>query len=88
MQNRYSGDIGDFSKLGLLRHLSQTGLSIGLNWYLVPDESHNNDGMHNGYLSDHSFEACDPDLWKALYKGKGIIISSGVLFQIIQKWKV
>ena len=26
MQNRYSGDLGDFSKLGLLRHLSQTGL--------------------------------------------------------------
>ena len=67
MQNRYSGDLGDFSKLGLLRHLSQTGLSIGLNWYLVPDEDHNNDGMHTGYLSDHSFEACDPDLWKALY---------------------
>ena len=54
MQNRYSGDLGDFSKLGLLRHLSQTGLSIGLNWYLVPDEDHNNDGMHTGYLSDHS----------------------------------
>ena len=67
MQDRYSGDLGDFSKLGLLRHLRKTGLSIGLNWYRVPDEDHNNDGMHTGYLDNHSFEVCDPDLWKALY---------------------
>ena len=33
MQNRYTGDIGDFGKLGLLRQLSRTGLSIGVNWY-------------------------------------------------------
>ena len=38
MQNRYTGDIGDFGKLGLLRQLRQTGLSIGVNWYLTPDE--------------------------------------------------
>ncbi len=63
----YSGDLGDFSKLGLFRHLSQTGLSIGLNWYLVPDEGHNNDGMYTGYLDDPSFDCCDPDLRKALY---------------------
>lgn len=30
MQNRYTGDIGDFGKLGLLRQLS-TRLSIGVN---------------------------------------------------------
>ena len=30
MQNRYTGDIGDFSKLGLLRALQAAGLSIGL----------------------------------------------------------
>ena len=30
MQDRYTGDIGDFGKLGLLRWLS-TSLSIGVN---------------------------------------------------------
>ena len=41
MQNRYAGDIGDYSKLGLLRALHLAGFSIGLNWYLTPDETHN-----------------------------------------------
>ncbi|MGN1144419.1 MAG: hypothetical protein ACI4SU_07600 [Anaerovoracaceae bacterium] len=48
MQNRYTGDIGDFGKLGLLRQLSGAGFSIGVNWYLTPDESHNGDGRHIG----------------------------------------
>ena len=30
MQIRYTGDIGDFSKLSLLRALRSAGLSIGL----------------------------------------------------------
>ena len=38
--------LGDFSKLGLLRSLRPAGLSIGLNWYLTPDETHNGDGRH------------------------------------------
>ena len=50
MQNRYTGDIGDFSKLGLLRALSKAGFSIGLNWYLTPNETHNEDGKHTKYL--------------------------------------
>lgn len=50
MQNRYTGDIGDFSKLGLLRALRNADLSIGLNWYLTPDETHNSDGRHVSYL--------------------------------------
>lgn len=55
MQNRYTGDIGDFSKLGLLRTLHSAGLSIGLNWYLTPDETHNSDGRHVGYLRRDGF---------------------------------
>ena len=35
MQNRYTGDIGDFGKLGLLRVLQESGLTIGVNWYLA-----------------------------------------------------
>ena len=73
MQNRYTGDIGDFGKLGLLRQLSQTGLSIGVNWYLTPDETHNGDGRHIGYLKNDAFRICDEQLWSAL----GQIVDSG-----------
>ena len=66
MQNRYTGDIGDFSKLGLLRALQDAGFSIGLNWYLTPDETHNSDGRHVGYLSQEKFRACDEGLWLGL----------------------
>ena len=67
MQDRYTGDIGDFGKLGLLRQLlNRTGLSIGVNWYLVPDEAHNSDGRHVGYLQNADFRSCDEELWRAL----------------------
>lgn len=73
MQNRYTGDIGDFGKLGLLRQLSRTGLYIGVNWYLTPDETHNGDGRHTGYLKDDAFRACDEQLWSVL----GEIVGEG-----------
>lgn len=73
MQDRYTGDIGDFGKLGLLRQLASTGLSIGVNWYRTPDETHNSDGLHIGYLQKQEFRFCDPALWSAL----GQIVSSG-----------
>ena len=73
MQNRYTGDIGDFGKLGLLRQLSRTGLSIGVNWYLTPDETHNGDGRHIGYLKNDAFRTCDEQLWSVL----GQIVDSG-----------
>ena len=59
MQNRYSGDIGDFGKLGLLRHLQEAGFSVGVNWYLTPDEAHNSDGRFTDYLNRPS---CDEPL--------------------------
>ncbi len=47
MQDRYAGDIGDFEKFGLLRHLVKvTRWSLGIVWYKIPCETHNNDG-HN-----------------------------------------
>jgi len=48
MQNRYSGDIGDYSKFVLLKKLFGNE-KIGLVWYLYPDETHNNDGLHKDY---------------------------------------
>lgn len=66
MQNRYTGDIGDYSKLGLLRTLHSAGFSIELNWYLTPDETHNSDGRHVGYLEQEKYRSCDSDLWLGL----------------------
>jgi hypothetical protein len=66
MQNRYAGDVGDFGKFGLLRQIASTKLSIGVNWYLAPDENHNDDGKHIGYLSDPKFNGCDDELRELL----------------------
>ena len=66
MQDRYAGDIGDFSKLGVLRTLQKAGMSVGVNWYLTPDEHHNDDGCHVKYLENDDFRACDEELWLEL----------------------
>lgn len=59
MQDRYAADVGDFGKLGMLRILEANGLKVGINWYLVPDESHNADGKHIGYLNNFIYDGCD-----------------------------
>ena len=71
MKNSYVGDIGDFAKYGLLRHLcgmtgNQTGakpLRLGVVWYL-------NEGTGTEYLTDESKGAelaeCDVDLYQKL----------------------
>ena len=66
MQDRYAGDVGDFGKIGMLRCIEQSGLTVGVNWYLVEDESHNLDGKHVGYLNDNKFADLDEELRKAL----------------------
>lgn len=59
MKNQYAGDVGDYTKLGVLRAIEKVGLSIGLNWYLTPDEPEHSktftDGKHTAYLK------CDCD---------------------------
>jgi len=77
MQNRYTGDIGDFGKYGMLRGLC-TGEKLGIIWYLVPDEQHNDDGNKTSYL-DHDkehptklnvkrYRNLDPELYDKLRK--------------------
>ena len=73
MQNRYTGDIGDFGKLGLLRALKKSSLTIGVNWYLRPNEEQNDDGKFVSYLKDESFRSCDESLWHELNQ----IVDSG-----------
>lgn len=62
MQNKYTGDAGDFSKFLLIRSLKDR-FKIGLNWCLVEDEG-NNDGKHISYLSsmDGIYEDADKEL--------------------------
>ncbi|MFN3856166.1 MAG: hypothetical protein ACK4RV_00335 [Caulobacter sp.] len=58
MQDRYAGDIGDYAKLALLRALA-SDLKVGVAWYRYPDEFHNSDGRHTGYLNA-------PETWRGL----------------------
>ena len=48
MKNQYVGDIGDYGKYALLRALS-CRYSIGVNWYLTPDDDRS-DGRFTDYL--------------------------------------
>lgn len=66
MQNRYAGDVGDFGKLGMLRCIERAGVRVGINWYLVKDEAHNDDGKHTGYLRDRRFVDIDEELRRSL----------------------
>ena len=50
MQDRYTGDIGDYGKLGLLRCLAAAGLRVGVHWYRTSDEDHNEDGKFTQYV--------------------------------------
>jgi hypothetical protein len=73
MQNRYTGDIGDYMKLGILRALSG-GYRLGVAWWLFPDEDHNKDGRHISYLRQPlRWRQLDPQLFDALEE----IVTSG-----------
>lgn len=74
VQDRYSGDIGDYVKLAILRNLSP-GYRLGVAWWLFPDETHNTDGRHIDYLSKpEKWGAYDPELFAGLSK----LVQSGI----------
>ena len=76
MQDRYTGDIGDYGKLGMLRCLAAAGLRVDVNWYRTPDEGHNEDGKFIQYVQASgkaSYRPYDPPLWDALAQ----IVNSG-----------
>jgi hypothetical protein len=71
MQNRYVGDIGDYFKLAILRTLAGDDYSLGIAWWLVPDESHNADGKHTDYLKQRDkWRDFEPQVFDSL---KGIV---------------
>ena len=68
MQNRYVADIGDYVKLAILRKLA-LDRSLGVVWWLFPDEHHNADGGHREYLERPTeWKHFDPHLFEALSK--------------------
>ena len=76
------GDVGDFAKYGLLRALCAVeptwgrrtyDLSLGVVWYLVPDEEGTTDGGHVGWANQATstiqrYMPCDPELYHALLR--------------------
>jgi hypothetical protein len=67
MKDQYVGDVGDFGKYGLLRALTgaldqtvQPQLSLGVNWYLTPDDPSSSAGSAREYLEKANFKECDP----------------------------
>jgi hypothetical protein len=76
MRDNYVGDVGDFYKYALLRHLAgrtagdkAPPLGLGVVWYRFPDPSNRNDGNHRSYLDGKSrgqYEPLDPDLYVAM----------------------
>ncbi len=91
MQDRYAGDVGDFLNFALLRLLvapaeSPDVLLLGIQWYRVPDEDHNDDGKHIGYLVPghrigERLRDLDPDLHTRL----GEVVRSGRSIEAIER---
>ena len=67
MQDRYAGDVGDFGKFALLEALHRANRgTLGVIWYRVKDEVHNNDGRHTGYRNNERFKGLNPKLLKSM----------------------
>lgn len=79
MQDRYTADVGDFGKYGLLRAIAGVHpaglprLALGVVWYLTDDVMEQGDpagdGKHVSYLTPRQarrFRPCDPALFEAM----------------------
>ena len=86
MQDRYTGDIGDFVKYGLLRAI-RGRKRLGVAWYLHPDGGPEGNGQHTAYLQQRTrWRHLDPDLFDALKRlvdggerSVGAVQAAGVL---------
>ena len=76
MQDRYTGDAGDFGKYGLLRRLrglDDPTLRLGVIWYRtgksIVESDSTNDGKYTTYLlgeNERLYRPCDPPLYDRL----------------------
>ncbi|MCK4911505.1 MAG: hypothetical protein KAR83_07670 [Thermodesulfovibrionales bacterium] len=69
MKNQYYGDISDFIKYAMLRHLSVGGnYRLGINWYLTEDDN-STDGKKIKYLEQpNKWQEYDSTLFVNLYE--------------------
>jgi hypothetical protein len=69
MQNRYTGDIGDYGKYALLKALAGSDLRLAVVWYLNPHDQGNTDGKFTEYLSEAKedrYRPADPGVYDVL----------------------
>ena len=66
MKNQYTGDIGDYTKLALIRVIENSNLLVGVNWYFTPDDEGSKDGRRIEYL-DAPCDTPDKELFDSLY---------------------
>jgi hypothetical protein len=60
---QYLGDVNDYRKYALLRLIANTGLKIGVNWLLTPDDGRP-DGNKRAYLAQReAWQHYDPELF-------------------------
>ena len=86
MQDRYTGDIGDFVKYGLLRAI-RGRKRLGVAWYLHPDDGPDGNGQHVDYLrQDVRWRRLDSELFDCLKRmvdagdrSVGAVQAAGVL---------
>lgn len=65
MKNQYVADIGDYGKYSLLRLFIDSGVSVGINWYLTNDDG-SSDGKFTKYLDNDYLRGYDPALFDTL----------------------
>jgi hypothetical protein len=85
MKNQYVGDINDYVKYALLRHLMRAGSEVTVCWMLTSDDGRP-DGNRRGYLDKpEQYRHHDPELFDALagdlrhVRDVKIIEESGIL---------
>ena len=68
MKAQYVGDIGDFGKVLLLKHLAGLGFKIGVNWLLTKNDE-TNAGEHRDYIHYRAIDClccCDKSLLEGI----------------------
>jgi hypothetical protein len=68
MKEQYVGDIGDFGKVLLLKHLAGLGFKIGVNWVLTENDE-SNAGEHRDYVDYRGIDClccCDKILLEGI----------------------
>lgn len=65
MKAQYVGDVGDFGKVLILKHLAGVGFRLGVNWLLTANDE-KADGKHRDYVTykgEHCLCNCDPSIF-------------------------